>query len=229
MPPKFYQFFRNFLEQLIGHKCHRGWKCLYPRAKVPYRAGHVWTIVFTRLDLRIPLIYSTCMNSYTIATCCNLFRKFLRMIPQRMMTFFGTVYTVWFFRSSLLMIKRGDLAYQNTFFWLNSVPLCRTWTQLNLILSVLLPKFTHVTAISRRYVIRSLKHGRRKNRSRAQGHSLICFNVICLFCRIIRRWLQKKIATCSSSLLSKLLYSTKLLDMRELGLRFSKQQCSIVE
>ncbi len=38
--------------------------------------------------------------------------------------------------------------------------------------------------------------------SEAHGRSPICFNVICFFCGIVRRYLREKIATCSPSLIS---------------------------
>ncbi len=71
--------------------------------------------------------------------------------------------------------------------------------QLYVILAVLLPTFTHVTAILRGQVVRSPQNVPRKNRSGAHGRSLIYFNVICFFCEIIRRYLQKKITSCSPS------------------------------
>ncbi len=85
------------------------------------------------------------------------------------------------------------LSVSRFIFRLNSVPPCGTWTQLYLILVVLLPIFTRFAEILRGQVVRSHKNVWRKNRSGAHGCSPICFNVISFFCRIIRRYLRKKL------------------------------------
>ncbi len=65
--------------------------------------------------------------------------------------------------------------------------------QLYLILSVLLATFMHITAILRGQVVHSLQRCTEKNCSTAHGHSVICFDAICLFCGIFRRYLRKEL------------------------------------
>ncbi len=87
------------------------------------------------------------------------------------------------------------------FFRLNFFPPYGTWTQLYLILAVLLPIFTHVTAILHEQVVRFPQKCAEKKlqRSTRTPRSPICFNAICCFCGIVRRYLRKKIATCKAS------------------------------
>ncbi len=91
-----------------------------------------------------------------------------------------------FFHSSLLMIQRRgeNQAYQYPFLRLNSIPHSEKWTQLYLILSVLLLTFTHITAILRGQVT-VRKDARRKNPSKMHVYSPTCFSAICFFCGIV--------------------------------------------
>ncbi len=95
---------------------------------------NVWIIV--RLELHVAIF----------------FHKFLRTFPQQTsIIFFAWCTQCDFFYSSLLTIWTRDTnqAYQDPFLRLNSVPSCGMWTHLYLILSILLPIFTHVTTILR--------------------------------------------------------------------------------
>ncbi len=97
-----------------------------------------------------------------------------------------------FLHSSLLMIWRRwqNRVYQDPFFRLNSVPTC----ECSSIWSCLLHS-QHLHTSLRFYMDKlSILHKDvpRKNRSRAYGQSPIYFNVICLFCRIVRRVIHKK-------------------------------------
>ncbi len=65
-----------------------------------------------------------------------------------------------FFHSSLLTIQsRGELSSSKSIFRLNYVPPYGTWTQLYLILAILLPIFTYVSAILHRQFVHSPQKG----------------------------------------------------------------------
>ncbi len=104
-----------------------------------------------------------------------------------------------FFRSSLLTIqrRRKNQAYQDSL-----IPLLHAERGHNFTWSCLF--YSQHSRMSLWFYMDKLsilhKDARRQNHSSAHGHSPTCFNAICFFCRIIRRYLRKKITTCNPCL-----------------------------
>ncbi len=98
-----------------------------------------------------------CKACLARATRCNFLHIFLRTISQQTTIVFlhyvhaavSSACLCWWF------VWEGKLSLSKSIFKLNSVPPYGMWTQLYLILAVLLPTFTHVSAILRIQVVRS--------------------------------------------------------------------------
>ncbi len=119
----------------------------------------------------------------------DFFCKFLWMIPQQTSTFFlHRVHSVIFFAHLCWQFEGGGKSNSSrSIFRLNSIHLCGTWMQLYLILSVLLPIFTHITVILRGQVVCSPQRHAEKKWQRSAWTQPIYFNATCFFCRYLRK------------------------------------------
>ncbi len=128
------------------------------------------------------------------------------MIPQQTTTFFAPCTCYDFFHSFLLMIgRKGKIKLIKIYFFkLKSVPLCRMWTQLHLILVVLLPTFTHVTAILCGQVVCSPQKCVEKKSQQSTWMQPYLFQCNLLLLRNRPQILAEKIAMCSPCLTDRL-------------------------
>ncbi len=111
------------------------------------------------------------------------FTSFCEWFNNKRQHFFCTVYTLRFFHSSAADSEMGEKSnLSRSIFRLNFVHPCGMWTQLYLILSILLSTFTRLAAILRGHVVRSTQRSVGKKLQWSAWTQSICFNAIYL-CR----------------------------------------------